>query len=557
MAKTGFSVKGNLNEIKAGSLALRNLLSGGSEPFRVADAGLFQTNLRYDENQRMDFIPDGYTFGVRIDSPNVGPETTIVNVQRINNSSPDVVKGTLNLRVSADDVVLNSPESEKADNYIIFVSRPQVLPDTGTITLTRGIQNGEGPFYTGGNIPEGFLGGGQINAFENQDGINEFVYIKKNQQANYNPATGRFTFGKDISFTFTQNDEITKITIKGRDDTPLDTDNGLYPLKIDEFDVSENNQISFILKGRNNSPIKFTNSPNQNVLKSDTPGGLNIKPTDVIRFFRKLPVYQKDIHGWVPPLLRSAGGPQTSIDVTEETAQSLWQSEKFTSIYPAFESSDLMYNLGTSQTDDPYPQNVQKYNTVLDNIRKKIDVAKEIAITRITIDSPYNNPSNSDIIIDGILKIQDFGNKNSPGDNNKPGFDTFNNCPFGPAVYIKEGENYNRAFSTFDGPWSADSTTGNHKIYTHGNSPAHDEYVQDLIVNDLVFEDRVVLDGFADYQIQNSDTSLVGVTDVNAPLDSPRSVGFQFKMPVIVQELDETTNKYVDQTYFLLLRQVT
>mgnify|MGYP003141953779 CR=1 FL=1 len=573
MAKTGFTEDGNLNEIKQANLAINNILKGGAKPFNPTDLGIFQSNLRYDTAQRLDFIPHNYKFKIRINSPNIAAETNVFNAQRVSDSSPDRVFGTLNLRVETGDAVLNSPASLKDNNYITSLTRSRQEPDTGEITLTRAIKNSEGPFYSPANgigsvssVPAGYTSPGQnlIRAFPGNPGENEQVVIVKKNYAAYSPTFGRYTFGKDIEFAFTDGDIISSIRQKGYD-TPYDTSpESMYPLKVTNYKLLADGRIQFeLIRSVNDidSPIsinynKFSkrrtpNSPRRNYLD------LSFQTPSIIQLTRQLPVSQADFLSNIPSLMREQGGPQYSIVVQNALNPGIGS---YSDPYTHFESIPSMYNLdgefggGTGLSESSaYASSVETYSNALSEINDKIEFARNVALTRFTTDSPFNNTSGSEITIDGILKVQDPALVNSPGTGTTVGYDSFNNCPFGPAVYIKEGAEYNRAFSTFDGPWTAVTTSGNHAIRTPSTADqSNAEFTKDLTIGKLVFDDRVKISGYSNSLINNPDTSFVRA-NVNLEIDSPRSIGFRYKMPVIIQETDPTTGEIEDVTYFLLL----
>ena len=959
MAKPGFSKDGNLTEIQRASLALRNLVSNipgdASTTFTFGDFATFKSNLRYNTNQTLDWIPNNYLFRCSMDSPNIVKDTSVITIRNINDVSPDAAKGTKNLTVNPGDICLSSPASNKKDNFIIFANKPDSGFDVGTISLTRGIGNNDGiaadnfPFYTGGSIPAGFkagpdnlqitnitkgttvltdspsavfvaglgtlsyeastaLGGltgyrkfipdakdddgeqihqftseytfleagqryivsGQVFVPEGQTRVSgftikngndtpakeilpqaikpnvgvwndfevetnadpyasskfsffavdssncptllnsngsEFFAIKgltiksvlpiittgavhrlqesgdnvkiktvrnaegqyqlsisgvsiagtrhligeatstfgrpiiytaadspvinvsrggagfwegtiaitngqaesigifgvgnypvatgesvtvsgdsaggapvtgthtisnptgstdldsrelyadiisttkfslyedidltesvnsidfdapvspnhvdnyakvdikgpdgqitadpftfdnepiaflKQNGASYSPESGRWTFGKDLQFTFTKGDLISKIYRKGHNDTPFDTSpTSMYPLIIDTYNVDSEGRTQFTLKrkgtpGRSDTPVKlqlqpivkFKDSPaGFNTFAFNTPSGIN----GVISFERQLPVSEKDFLSIVPPTLRESGGAGELVALQVKSTK---QRGSYSNPYIHFEPLGLMYNLLTENepgvgepigepdsvgnyssstfpiieedADDFFDDTkIQTYRNALDAIDDTIGAAKEIAASRITRESPFENKSGFDIIVDGALIVQDPGKVNSPGSGAEFGFNPFSDCPRGPAVYIKENLNgvdsFNRAFSTFDGPWTGDSTAGNKKIFTHGNSPGHPEYVQALQVNTLEFEDRVLIKNYSNTLISTPPTTTTS-QDVNSKNDSPLSGGFQQKMPIVVMETDPDTGEEFEQTYYLLLR---
>ena len=286
MAKFGFSKEGNLKEIRRADTALQTLLLPVNK-FDFQDLTIFEKNLRYDINNRLDFIPNNHKFLIPINSPNVGETSSIINVRGISNVSPDSITGTINLSIEVGDGVLCSPNSDVVVgsgnfnlNKILSVIKPQSgLDDIGTISLSSQIRNGEGAsdgseFYSDANKPGGYIGGGLIRAFKNRANENEKIAIVKQNLASYSPATGRFTFGTDISFTFTEGDLISKVNVKGHPNSPFNVADGgtyfdkkngdvgygssFYPLVVSEYDINDLGQASFILKRpETDSPVLF------------------------------------------------------------------------------------------------------------------------------------------------------------------------------------------------------------------------------------------------------------------------------------------------------------
>jgi hypothetical protein len=285
MAKFGFSKEGNLKEIRRGDAALRTLLLPVNK-FGFSDLAIFKQNLRFDTDQRLDFIPNNHKFLVPINSPNVGPSSSTIFIRGISDVSPNVISGTKNLSIEIGDGVLCSPNSDIVAggsfslNKIVSVTKPvEGLDDIGTISLSSQIRNGEGAadeseFYSASNKPNGYVGGGVINAFKNRRNENEKIAIIKQNLASYDSATGRFTFGTDIDLTFTEGDFVSKINVKGHADSPFDIVRGgtyfnkrvgdtqfgssFYPLVVSEYDINDLGQTSFILKRpETNSPVLF------------------------------------------------------------------------------------------------------------------------------------------------------------------------------------------------------------------------------------------------------------------------------------------------------------
>ena len=96
------------------------------------------------------------------------------------------------------------------------------------------------------------------------------------------------------------------------------------------------------------------------------------------------------------------------------------------------------------------------------------------------------------MVIDGSLQIQDPGKANDVANIST---NSFNNCPRAPAVYIKEEDinnpgsfTHTRAFSTFDGPWTADSDAGKKHIRTFETTDQDNaNFVSVLNIGDLEF----------------------------------------------------------------------
>lgn len=327
---------------------------------------------------------------------------------------------------------------------------------------------------------------------------------------------------------------------------------------------------------------------------ADSPQVMLFNSPNIVSFERQLPVSSLDFTSNIPPAQRASGGPGNAYALQQAAYGDMTGS--YDRPYTYFESIGPMYNINgafssgfplyQSTEDDGYlstsglnytstDDGIRSYNTILTNIESNVGQAQIVSQNRFTQVDPYHNKSENEIKIDGSLQIHDPALKNSPGGTitrggtsvSAPGYDTFDDCPFGPAVYIKEGDTYNRAFSTFDGPWESDSTAGNKKIFTKGNYPAGDgsavsDFTSDLKVARLVFEDRVIVQNYSSSLIQDSDQSFMeSLVNAEAGSDlsnaSPRSTGFDYKMPIIVKQLDETTGEESDQIYYLLLRSTT
>lgn len=565
MAKTGFTKQGNLSEVSKANQVLDNLLVGAAQPFSRDDVTIFRNNLQFPSY--LDFIPNGNIFQLTtlLTTGNLAGDSIRADVSRISDACPAGIDnevphlgGTLNLSVQVGDSFLNSPTTQK-ENLITFISKPDSEPDVGFFNTENIFQNGEGAF----SITAG-----------------EGVFIKKNNKANYSPGTGRFTFGNDLEYHYSNGDLVTGIFIKGhespfnispRADTP-----SIYPLKVSEYRKDINGQFSFILKLANESPLLFKNSPSTagetRIFKGSSPGLFRFDSPDIIRFQRKLPVNANDFFGNVPPLFRASNGPETFQTLVDETTTQVGLGDG-SSNYGAmsgFEDIDQMYNIGEEAAPTDFgneaaaftESTVITYNSAINKFIGNLINNRELANKAvITSKKNFYNDTQFPLSVEGSIIIQDPKVINSPD-----GIPPYHINRLAPATYIQEinvdhveGDDcpflYRRAFSTFDGPWSssprATSTAADGaKIFTHGDNPAHAEYVKDLSVDGLEFEDDIQIekynsDGLVTQQAKHS---------VNA---TEASGGFEFKMPIKIAETDPLTGEIEDATYFLLLRHAT
>lgn len=560
MAKTGFTKQGNLAEVSKGGQVLDNLLVGAAQPFSRDDVTIFRNNLKFPTY--LDFIPDGNIFQLTTlpTAGNLTGDSIRADVKYISDSCPAAIEsdnpaitgGVLNLSIEIGDSFLNSPNTQK-ENLITFISKPDTEPDVGFFNTENTFQNGEGTFSK--------IAG---------DGI----FIKKKNKANYSPGTGRFKFGTDLENHYSNDDLITGIFIKGHESpfniSPRANTPSIYPLKVSEYRKDINGQFSFILKLSNNSPLLFKNSPNATrIFKGSSPGLLSFTQPDIVRFERKLPVNANDFFGNVPPLFRASNGPETFQTLIDETFAliGLGDGDSNYGSMAGFEEIAKMYNIGedaiataagneaaafTESTVITYNEAI---NTFIGNLENSRELANKAIITSRR---NFYNDTQFPISVEGSIIIQDPKRINSPG-----GIPPYHINRLAPATYIQEinpahveGDDcpflYRRAFSTFDGPWSSDidASPKGAEIFTHGNSPGHAEFVKDLSVDGLEFEDDIHIekynsDGLVTQQAKHS---------VNA---TEASGGFEFKMPIKVAETDPLTGEIEDATYFLLLRHAT
>jgi hypothetical protein len=258
------------------------------------------------------------------------------------------------------------------------------------------------------------------------------------------------------------------------------------------------------------------------------------------------------------------------------------------SIYTHFEPLDEMYNIpGTESSFSNSQSNWSSILTghriseVLDTISNSVNFSEEVARSRIVTNKDNLNSTSNQLIIDGSLQIQDPGKANSVDD---IADNIFVNSPRAPAVYIKEEDlnnpgqyTFTRAFSTFDGPWTADTDAGKKHIRTSTTDDQDaTDFVSTLNIGKLEFVDRIVIEDYASKNItepsHDRNVDVPGMPDdaarfqsarinqANGALtgagtnNSPRSTGFTHKMPIVVKEKDESTGEENDVVYFLLLR---
>lgn len=531
MAKKGYSKEGNLFETENADGIFRTLLDSADSntgSFGTSDLEIFRNNLLFET--RLDWVPNNHEFNVIVTEP-LNAKSTRLDIENISNISPSLQEGTQNLSVEIGDEFMSSPNTS-VSNKITFIEKPDTDTDIGFAIISNPVS----PAETGPTA---------VSVFAKS--VGETIRIKKKNGANYSPSTGRFTFGKELQFFYSNDDSITKIAAKSNPNTPFDTSPvSMYPLTVSNFDLKGDGQFSFKLTGKNDSPIVFQNSPGDRVLLASSPAGLNFKPTDIMRFFRKLPVTQKDFLANIPPDFRSLGGPDKFTELQNAEAQSGSLVESgYGNIFDGFEETEFIYSNSGGVT----------YKTVLTSVSEDITTANHIIENSlINRTGNYFNNTQFEVNVEGALVIQDPVGVVSPA-----GVPLFNDCPLAPSAYLKEGtlDNpvYNRAFSTFDGPWSdSPSTDGfGRSIFTHGDSPNHAEYVSDLVVRDLVFEDLVVIEDYSDSLITSNDAA-----NANSPVTTDlNSQGFTHKYPLIVEETDEDTGELIEVTYFLLLKQLS
>jgi hypothetical protein len=664
MAKTGFTLNGNLIEVSAGKIALTNLISLGSKPFQFEDFDIFRENST--ETALLDFIPNNHIFAVEpneaLSSPN-----TIIELKNISDSSPGI---TNNLSVRNGDLIIGHASGADTFATITGVSRQKVI-DRGTITTST-----------------------RTNVSRVSDTP---VRIKKQNNASYSPDTGRFTFGTDIQFGFSDGDRITQVEILKNSTTsilnsPATIGGTIYPLEV--FDKAKNDagQISFKLR-KVNSPDKtvifklppvssvtvsnagsslyngkyfyhppsnhYYNNKNANpdgnpvnssngfgffkfisgrwrwaqqagsggpsstqlggsgqssinvsaniteamgfwsvpttnlwagtsdhhtdpmtfslvtrdspdlgaLYTANSPDKLKFREDALIRFTRNNTVTQKNFLSIVPPTLdsrlNSAQDLQDLSDNVEATT-----SIGMKSLFSGFEEIDEMYNTTSSditstEESDLYSGSIA-FQKVLDNVNKKIGFYDSVVKTKLDKSKNYHDKSGNEFIVEGTVKIQDpdltVGNPST-------GIKTFTDSPVGlvPAPYIAEFGSASRAFSTFDGPWDSNSTTTNgspgtasaptgkitepeQSIHTKGDSPGHPDFVQQMSVPTLSFKNRFILGDFS----SPTNISVVSTTNINHETD-----GFDFKMPILIEETDELLGTTELVEYFLLLKQET
>jgi hypothetical protein len=300
---------------------------------------------------------------------------------------------------------------------------------------------------------------------------------------------------------------------------------------------------------------------------------------NIIQFTRQVPVSQSDFRGLVPPIFRAQGGPGALIELGDSQVGG---SGNVKSIYTHFEPLGEMYNI--AGTSDRVTNTVTNWSSrlightfseVLSKISNNVNFSEEVGRSRIVTNQDNTNTTRNELIIDGALQIQDPGKANGVDD---LADNIFVNSPRAPAVYIKEESltnpgqfTFTRAFSTFDGPWTADTSAGNKHIRTSTTTDQDAaDFVSTINIGKLEFIDRIVLKDYASKNI----VTVPGVLDrggsgpgqfqapkisgpagaMDSSLNSPRSTGFTHKMPIVVKEKDESTGEVNDVVYFLLLQ---
>lgn len=574
MARPGFSIENNLSEASKGNTIVDNLLAGDSQPFSRDDLVLFRNNQNYATY--LDWIPNNFLFSLTINSPDLSPANSRIDVQNISLAQPSAIADTLpglggiiNLSVSEGDNFITSPLGH-SPNQIVQVSKPDSQPDYGFFNLSSIIQS------TSGIVAP---------KISRQDS----VQIRKQNKANYSPGTGRFTFGNDLVNFYSNGDIINGIFLHGGRNTPFDlSPTSMYPLIVDSFRKDVNGQFSFVLKMSLDTPVTFGcargDSPSRVNLLSTSPGGLyftspssslaqtgsSVVTNQVVRFRRKLPVSQNDFFQNAPPLFRATNGPESFVDLADNNKGEITTlgEKSYTAFLTGFEDLKQMYNINQAEASAGpaafTESTVITYNTAIQGFAAKLELAESLVNTSIIkTRGNYYNDTEFQINVDGIVNIQDPAVVNSPRMYTAPGKgNQFVTNRLAPATYIQEDNPnhvegvddcpflYRRAFSTFDGPWSNTPSAAHKnaaKIFTHGNTASHAEYVKDLSVEQLVFEDHIKLKNMSRDAIGEHTRTDVGASEVTS--------SFTHKMPIKVKETDPTTGELIDADYFLLLRQ--
>ena len=434
-----------------------------------------------------------------------------------------VPAGTPALSYTGD--VADAAIQPEADIKISSISRQRSI-DRGTLVLDSAI----GSSSIGNDTP---------------------IKIKKQNSATYSPSTGTWTFGNDLNFFFSDGDIIDSVKIKGVD-SPLDCPTTIYPAVVFDKTVKDNGQVSFRLKRStaiNDTPIQF------NTQKFNSPSNLKFSnsPLRIIQFNRNISVSKDNLRNIVPTdFNRLANGANDLVDI-DISASGGNTAVDATGVFTGYEDIQTTLNIG--ETNDTTFSNIKSVGEVISNIKAFSDLTKDIIKTKIDTSKNYLNDSGEEFVVEGVIKIQDPDVLNSPGtkDGSKVGFGGFTNSPYGltPASYIFENNSYSRAFSTFDGPWDFSPGTGSdgEKIFTNGDSPDHPEFVQDIIVNQLVFKHNIIFEEFDSPNL----IEVVSIDNVNSPAGAG-SNGFDFKMPIKVEEIDPDTQELVEVDYFLLLK---
>jgi len=524
----GFTVKNNLGEISAGNLAISNLISGSSKPFNFQALDIFRSNFK--TTATLSFIPNNTILTIPLDPTFVLDTPDLqIDVGSNVNLSPGV---TTNLGITNSDLLITEPtgpENATGTQQINSITRSR-LADTASIILS-----------------------GVANLSRELADPNRTIKIQKQNNASYSPVTGKFTFGKDINFVFTNGDQITSVDIKNFSPvTPIDSPKdgvSIYPLVIfdSQYDT-DNKQHSFRLKRStavSDTPILF-NSRELTSDSPDSPAKLTFDPRSIINFTRTNPVSQANLLSIVPPVLKF--GEIEDLDEIEAN-----KTGTFGDITILFNGMDtnatISYGYQSSNASDdseePSSSDYTRFKQRLDDINNDIDLSRTIIATKLDKRKNYVNSTSNEFIVNGPIVIQDPDVLNSP-----KGVLGFLNSPAGlvPAPYIKESDTFTRAFSTFDGPWTTVLDTKNSPrsgLIAKG-APGDDDYVQDLVVNELVFRNSFNIERFS------SPTNILDADDI-AVGDSPVT-NFDFKMPIKVEETDPITGEINEVDYFLLLK---
>ena len=451
-------------------------------------------------------------------------------------------------------------------------------PETNSPVLFNKIKVGHENVY-GHNLVLGKallvneLQGGTFSASEEND--KEFgtgIYPAISQSSTYPLTTTGSGTGLQISIK-TQNKRVIKVTI---------IDGGSGHILGDEITCPKENILTDSLTtGSGTIDLKFKIGSATTIYNAESPQLMIFNSPNIIQFTRQVPISESDLRGLVPPILRAQGGPKTLIRLGDDQSGGTGSVKN---LYRHFEGLGQMYNLqGTtdrfSNTESDW-QNVlieHTFKEVLSEIQGEVDVAEEIGLQKITTNTDNINTSSENLVIGGALQIQDPIGVNDVNDiSDETTGNLFNDCPHAPAVYIKEEdlENpgtyaYTRAFSTFDGPWTADSSAGKKHIRTFETvDQSNPSFVTTINIGKLEFEDRIVIEDYASRHIveptlaqESTAGTIYAENRINQPagsftssLNSPRSTGFTHKMPIVIKEKDITTGEINDVIYFLLLK---
>jgi hypothetical protein len=411
----GFTIKNNLGEISAGNLAISNLISGSSKPFNFQALDIFRSNFK--TTATLSFIPNNTILTIPLNPTFVLDTPDLqIDIGRNVNLSPGV---TINLGITNSDLLITEPTGPAGatgTQQINSITRSR-LADTGSILLS-----------------------GAANLSRELADPNRTIKIKKQNNASYSPATGKFTFGDDIKFVFTDEDQVTSIDIKNFSPvTPIDSPKdgvSIYPLVVfdSQYDT-DSKQHSFRLKRStavSDTPILFKsrelvgNSP-------DSPAKLTFDPRSIINFTRTNPVTQTNLLSIVPPVLKFA-----AIEDLDEIESS--KDGTFGNINVLFSGMDadatISYGYQSSNRvsdEDPTSDDYTRFKQRLDDINDDIDLARTIIATKIDKRKNYVNTAVNEFIVNGPIIIQDPDLLNSP-----KGVLGFTNSPAGlvPAPYI-------------------------------------------------------------------------------------------------------------------------